>query len=471
MNATQSTTDAPDEGDGRKERRALRWLLIAALLHGLGYLLILPPWMGEDEPWHVEYAHYIGRGYLPWGGQDISAADLEYVSASQAFVLRELGGITPEEVIATQETILGSMRAHHFWERVDWAGNGDAARSFDQVEPYMTATHQPPLYYLFVGQLLRFSAGDVLLEMWVLRGLSLLAYLAVVLGSYELARRVFDDPWIVLACAMLVAWWPMHARQAAVVNNDVLVKVFSVWSLVVAVQIAREGITRRRLLAGLALAGLAILTKSTGLAAFVPLGLACLWQVGRGTDLARRYKLAAGAALLLLMSAVPLAYFFSNNPAVPHTIGDFWNRIARSTSDGFFDKLQSTSIGAFNWESRHLPQAFGTALGWVLALAALGLLVTLLQRKPDVRRNLVLLCAAGALTQLALVFLRGTAVGRYLMPMIAAYALLVCAGLFAPLPAHWRPRAVALLALVLLVFDGLFLWSGLVWNQYGVWSS
>ena len=57
------------------------------------------------------------------------------------------------------------------------------------------------------------------------------------------------------------------------------------------------------------------------------------------------------------------------------------------------------------------------------------------------------------------------------MPQLVAFAALVTAGALAPLPERWRPRALGALALALLLFDAAFLWSGLVWNQYGVWGS
>ncbi|MFT7485087.1 MAG: hypothetical protein ACI9F9_000933 [Candidatus Paceibacteria bacterium] len=467
----------PAKGPSAPPRKALRCLMLAALLHGIAYLLILPPWMGEDEPWHVEYAHYIGRGYLPWGGRDISVEDMELYSASQVQLLREIGSLPQEEIYGTQRAILDSMRLHHFYERVDWAGNGDSAQNFDAVSPYLTATHQPPLYYLATGQLLRFSGGDVLTEMWILRSLSLLAYLAVVLGSYELARRVVEDPWIPLACAIFAAWWPMHARQAGVVNNDCLVKVFSTWSLVVSMDLARHGLTRKRLAWGALLAGFAILSKSTGAGVLVPFGVAC-WLGVRSTrakeiagESKGRLRFWIGLGLLAVLALVPVTFFFSNNPAVPRSVGNFWARIARSTSDGFLQEFGRTSVGAFNWYSRDLPSLLQRCVGFALAVGGIGALSTLLFKQREIRRDLLLLCCSGVFAQLVLIFLRGTAAGRYAVPMLAAISTLLAVGWLAPLPRSLRAKGLGLLVMAVLLFDGWFLWSGLVWNQYGVWGS
>jgi len=478
--------------DDERARRTLRLVLVAALLHGLAYLILLPPWMGEDEPWHVEYAHYVGLGYLPFGGEEISAENLETLSASQVQVLRELGGVEEDDIRATQGALLDSMREHHFWERVDWAASGSGAESFDQLSPYLTATHQPPLYYLLTGQVLRlFGGGDVLREMWLLRGLSLLFYLAVVRAAWEVGRRLSEDTTLALGCALVAAWWPMHARQAAVVNNDVLVKVFTAWSLVVALDIARQGLSRARLGWAMLLAALGLLSKTTGAGALVPLGLALLWRIGGArlrarssaalaqeaadsdaaapAGLARRRALLT-VGLLALAALVPLGYYLSNNPAIPLTLGNFQERLHRAVQPEFWAEFGRTAVGAFNWYSRDLPPLAHAAIGYALALCGVGL-AWALARRSDLRRGLLLLCVAAVVGQLALVLLRGTAAGRYVMPQLVAFAALVAAGALAPLPERWRPRALVALAFALLLFDVAFLWSGLVWNQYGVWGS
>ena len=80
-----------------KIRRTRSLLLIAAVLHGLVYMLLLPPWMGEDEPWHVEYAHHLSTGHLPWGGIEMHGADREedddrrLMPLSQLQVRRRIG--------------------------------------------------------------------------------------------------------------------------------------------------------------------------------------------------------------------------------------------------------------------------------------------------------------------------------------------------------------------------------------------
>ncbi|MCH2106501.1 MAG: hypothetical protein MK291_07670, partial [Planctomycetes bacterium] len=110
-----------------KTRRARSLLLIAAVLHGLVYMLLLPPWMGEDEPWHVEYAHHISTGHAPWGGIEMYGAEREedddrrLMPLSQLQVRRRIGGLKAGEIREAQERIIHSMREEDFFRRVDFA--------------------------------------------------------------------------------------------------------------------------------------------------------------------------------------------------------------------------------------------------------------------------------------------------------------------------------------------------------------
>ncbi len=74
-------------------------LLVAALLHAAAFLVLLPPWMGEDEPWQVEFASHVAAGHAPWGGIATSGSsadrphdDRELMSLPQLQVRRRRAG-------------------------------------------------------------------------------------------------------------------------------------------------------------------------------------------------------------------------------------------------------------------------------------------------------------------------------------------------------------------------------------------
>lgn len=465
-----STTDPDSPPAG--ERKLFWLLLLATLLHGLAYFLLLPAWMGEDEPWHVEYAHHVATRHTPWGGLPLAAEDREEMPFAHMQVRLRFAGIAPEEIAATEAEILASMRENDFWARVDWASWGGGAENFDQVARDHTATTHSPLYYAVSAAGLAIAGGgDVLREMWVQRCLALVCYLLVVLATYALARRVTSDLWIALVAALLVAWWPMHARQAGVANNDVLVKVFTSWALFFAVDIARAGATPKRVVMASVLALAAMATKTTAVGILVPLGLALLWRTGlraRTMSNIQRGAIVLGLAGFGVIAAV--SYQGWHNPAVPANLGDFWNRFSHSMNAEFWSKLGRTLVGAFNWYSRDLPPIVHQTVGIGAGIGALGLVVALARRPKGIERGLTVLCLAAVLGQVVLITMRGVGVGRYLNPVLPALGLLLAIGLVGALPERLRARAAAVIATGLIVFDGAFLWSGLVWNQYIVWG-
>jgi hypothetical protein len=450
-------------------------LLVAALLHAAAFLVLLPPWMGEDEPWQVEYASHVAAGHAPWGGIAMSGAsadkphdDRELMSLSQLQVRRRLGGVEEDEIRDKQGHLLDSMREHAFWRRIDFMEWGPGAENFDQVQPDFTATNQPPAYYLVTGLLLgALGVEEVEAQMWALRGFSLLCYLAVVVCAWIVGRHLSVDSTIAAACALFVAWLPMHARQAAVVNNDVLAKVFSGAAIAVAAGLVAGHGGRRRAAGLVVLLALGLVTKTTAAGALA-VGVPALALAAR-EHLGRARRLALGGLITLAVAAAGFAtWWFAHNPAMPRNPDALLMRVLRS-QHGFREDLWRTFVGAFNWYSRDLPQAAYAASGVVLALATLGALVASVRRL-DARRGLLLLCWAAVTAQLGLIALRGVAVGRYFFPVLPALAGLVAVGLLTCLPRRARRKALALLCVLMILLDGLFLWSGLAWNQYAVWG-
>ena len=150
------------------------------------------------------------------------------------------------------------MRAHGWYRKVDWAGVDDQRGNFDQVVLNSTATIYPPLYFLVAGHWMRlWGAQELEARLFVTRLLSWLLYLGTAWAALAFGRTLFDDERAALCVAALVAFLPMSARQAALVNNDVLAKFLSAvvlwlaarwltrkgaaWELLVALVVWRAG--------------------------------------------------------------------------------------------------------------------------------------------------------------------------------------------------------------------------------------
>lgn len=460
------------------EARPPHLLLLAGLLLALAHALVLPAWMGEDEPWHVEYATLIARGHLPTAVGPITAPELVEARARGELAItllhRRFASVPLEEHRALEAELLNGLRESDFSSRVDWSDDLGGARTFDAVAPGFSAAHQPPTYYLVVGTTARAlgvtSATGVLR---IGRGYALLAYLLVVALGLSSARALGLSAPAVFVVGALLVLWPMHARHAAVVNNDVAAKLLAS----IAFWFGARGLggltTPARALLGASLFTLlAAAAKPTGLPATsaVVLVLLLLWSSPRrprdaatstAPPHAARWPLALGLTLVTLGAVLVLTA--DHAPVVPGSLTGLTDRLARAGEPRFWRALASTSVGSFNWESRSLPAVVVlTALGtWLLAALA-GLRG--LARTPT--RGVRLLVCLPLVAQLLAVVLRGAAAGRYLFPAMLSFAILAGAAVDAVESPATRRRLATALVLGLVALSSYAFWAGLLANQY-----
>jgi 4-amino-4-deoxy-L-arabinose transferase-like glycosyltransferase len=456
------------ESAARSPRRAATALFaLAAALNGLVYLLLLTPWMGEDEPWHLEYASYVAAGYQPWGGTHIpppTGADDDpriMMPSSQLQVVRKFKDIEPERVAATQREILASMAEHGFYQRADWAGVEAQRASFEVVIPNFTATGQPPLYYLLTGAWIRLcGAESVEAQMWAARALSWVIYVVTALVGLAFARTVFADERAALCASALIAFLPMSAREAAVVSNDVLAKLLVALVLWIS---ARWIVQRARpweLVLALCLGLLAVLAKYTAVVGVAALALAILVRALRVSR--RMGVLALTLPVLLLVAVGAVLWLMPHNPAIPRSLMGFVTRLQNNFEPDHWPKFARTFAGSFGWESRFLPGALNVLLGVVLVV---GLASCARRGARTLSRDLLIWCALAMGVQMLLIVLRGVAVGRYVIPMLPVLAVLVVAGLVLARPETSRTRAASVFVLGLIAFNAYFLWGGLVAHE------
>jgi hypothetical protein len=463
--ALAGTPTSPDEGD---ERRVPRIFLVAALLHALAYFCAVAPWMGEDEPWHLEYASFVAEGERPWGtARQLQMEDLRSASPSVLQTYRRFPGLTYDEIAARERAILAAMAEQHYFRRVDWAGASPERGDFDEVQPYFSAASQPPGYYALLGAWLALgpdgTPGSALL--WG-RALSLLLYLVAAWAAWRFAQAAFADRWVALAAAVSIAWFPMSVRQAAVVNNDVLVRTLGALVLAwCARKLAGEPGWRPWILAAAAVLA-ALTVKATAVSLVGALILALFLST---RNLARLAGIAAlaGAVVALVLWILHVQH----SPVIPRNVTALLQRIERGGSLPNLVDVWTTLIGGFNWLSRELPRPFYLATALVAGLALASALVAVFRRPSGVSRPVLILCLAVVAMQLGLIVLRGEGHGRYLMPVLPALGMVFVTGLLAQLHRYWRPRVAVLYVLALIAYDALFLWGGLVPNEYAVWGS
>ncbi len=460
--------------DGREAREphregggagpAVGWLIPAVVLHGLVYFFLLPLWMGEDEPWHFEYARN-----LALANGEASSEPQAGLTFSQARI-RNRTQAAPEDVVETQSLIVDSMRRNQFWRRVDFAGWEHGGTTLDHFVRGHTEANQPILYYAVCSVGLRlFGIQDVERQLWFLRGLSFLCYLAVLFFTYALARLVTKEGWVAATAVLVAAWLPMHARQSGLVSNDVLVKVFSAATLWLTglILVGRAG--RVKIGAMILCAGLALGTKATAIGVAGPLCLLIAVHFRkRGGSL--RSGLIAGAVAggLLALGAV-LYWQITGSSVLPDPENAL--RQLRYTWKHFFPETTRTFIGAFNWYTRSLPAAMYTAVVAAILVGLVGSLVAATRGPMRLHKGVVALCWLAVVFQLMAMMLKAFAAGRFLFPMLPAIGTLIAVGWIAPLPASWRPRSARILIAGLILYDGFALWTGLFPSQYLEWGS
>jgi len=452
-------------------------ILVAALLHGLVYVLLLPAWMGEDEPWHVEYAHHLSTGHMPWGGVEMRGAEREeeddrrLMPLSQLQVRQRIGGLQPSEIADTQKAILDSMKEEDFFRRVDFAPWSGGASNFDQVQDAFTATHQPPLYHVLAALVMKATgASTPLEELRSMRWIGFVCYLAMIAITLALARLVTKDLALVALAGFICAWIPMHARQAAVVNNDVLAKVVGGTLLLAgAYQLTRAAgkVSAASFLTFMVLVVLAFATKTTTLVCVFCAGIAYI-AVPTRSDAGKTLAAALACGGLL---AIGYGYWrATHSPSIPTNWEDVRERLALGLSSANMSELWRTSVGAFNWYSRDLPGGVSSIVMFVVSCLMLGALWRL-GRPKQINRVMLAMCLCALLFQWAMIILRGVSAGRYLFPVLPALATLLAVGAMSLGPNFTRRRVVSGVVIGLIAFDAVFLWRGLLVEQYLVWGT
>ncbi|MFT5197446.1 MAG: 4-amino-4-deoxy-L-arabinose transferase-like glycosyltransferase [Planctomycetota bacterium] len=456
---------------------------LVALLHGLVFLVLLPQWMGEDEPWHFENVVMVAQGHGLQSDYEYTADDWLVAPDSHLQAKRRFRGSDLEGIKAQEDRILQSMARKGFWRRVDWAGRSTNVQSFDGVRPNFSAAHQPPLYYWLAAPLLLiFPDAEPRFQLTLLRLLALVLFVGTVLLTYAAAVRALPKGPGAMLATLFIALWPMSARSSAVVSNDVLARFLVALLFFMAVYWLKaanapdasdpEAAPKRKasiwwIPSMLLVCAMALFTKTTGACTVVIVGLAILLHPTshkhmRGTVLA---LLALGAVVV----AGAGAWIGAHNPGVTLSVQENMSRLQGGLSSTKLAALRDSFVGRFNWESRGLDPDLAPYWGYVfLILAALSLL-TFMRSRDWLDQRILVLSWGALLTQLILMAFRGVSKGRYLMPAGPALAIILVAGLFALLPKRLQQPVALFAVLTLVAFDGIFIWHGLAREAWLNW--
>ncbi|MBI2845908.1 MAG: glycosyltransferase family 39 protein [Chloroflexi bacterium] len=437
-------------------RTTQQWLGIILGLHfalGVFYSVIVPAWESYDEPAHYQYVQYIilNRS-LPDVIRTPEKPQIDLREYTQPPLYYFLGALTTFWVDTTDHLDL-ERNPHVFGGR---GGKNFAVHSGEDGFPYRStflALHLIRLFSVVIGTL----------AVW---------------ATYLLASNLFrHNPQIALGATAITAFSPQMLFMGSVINNDILVTLFSSLFLLYCVRVVAGQQGARDVLGLGFFLGLALMSKYNALA-LLPLALLALASaLWRRVRLQRRNVLS-GLALLLGALLLPLGLWFI--PGTPlyggplrrfaAVIGSFLEK-AGDPIDFFtslhWDFLPNSILTAFNsywllfgWANIYADDWVYLLLGLFVLLGAIGILASLPRQSSTIRLAIFLFLFLIALF-VGINFYRSLRsgvnppVGRYMLPTISAVSILLALGL-----SHWAGRWPRI-RLNLIFGVGLFLLASL----------
>lgn len=255
----------------RAERVDLAILLALALLHGLIYWALVPPWQHYDEPTHFEYAQLLAlRGYI------------------RGFIDFE-----PE----WRAAIADSMYRFRF----DPPGIRRTLANPLAPDIGVSELNHPRAYYrLAAVPVALLAVYPVEAQLYGARLVSLGFYLLAVVCAFQVGRVLApDSPWLRRGLALLMLLSPTFSDIMTAVNNDALANFTGAAFFLGCVLLIRDGPTRVGLALTLLSIAAALLAKRSTIMLLPLLPLALYWMAVRRPLRWWVYGALAGASLLL----------------------------------------------------------------------------------------------------------------------------------------------------------------------------
>jgi hypothetical protein len=359
-----------------------RWLLLAVLLTGVGWVALLPPWEGFDEGTHYSYIQQIAdTGAFPRHGEGRVSTDVERYAAVAPYAA---GARTPY---------------HEFFRHPDFAAARDLLRA-PPAEPRRFAegaganyqAQHPPLYYALLAPLYAATRDwSWVSQLFLLRTVSwLLAFGGLAIGVRATLRHLPEigdaaAGGAARAARVMAAWpflFPMFFPEMARLGNDSLCLLLAGTAWALLLRGIRDG-DRPRDYAGLGIVlGLGLLTKAffvgiaAGAALFVALRLFGQWRAGAPAPRLRRLALglAAVAALPWALGGAWYLYQLLAHGAVTGSLeqimikayGGLVAGLADTFTPALFLRGIATVFGTFMWGGSgslaRLPEIFHAPL-------------------------------------------------------------------------------------------------------------
>lgn len=268
------------------------WMALA-LIRGLLYAAVVPPWQAPDEPGHFEYAWHIARlGRLPAPGEILPEFEREQLGSLYAwhygaFIGRPLPDRMPERI----SELPSSIFAQH--SRTLPGGRFSLA------------------YLWAAGFMAPLIHEDLSVLLYLARASSVILNAMVIALAWAIFREAdLPEGWAVAATGFLV-FWPQHTFINASVNEGPMAELWATLALWGWIRLFRRGLCPLGLGAIIGGTGLALWTKNTA-APLIPLSVVYAAAWGYRILRSKRqwgWKLTSGVTLAFLLFSAALLPF------------------------------------------------------------------------------------------------------------------------------------------------------------------
>jgi hypothetical protein len=254
--------------------------ILFAIMHGLIYVLLIPPWQHYDEPGHFEYAWLLAnRAGLPEAGEYDQGMRREVAASMVEHDFFGKSGSHPN-LIATTEPV--------------WIG--------------ISQTDDQPIYYWLVSLPLRLvKTSDITFQLYLGRLVSFILYLLTILTAYLTIRELTQPEsklrWLVPGTIALL---PGFTDLMTAVNNDVGAVAFFSLFLWLCVRVLRRAGDWLSLLGMAIFAIICFFVKNTVMIAIPLAVIAGLFGILHGK--LRPFAWGIVGLLIVIMSLVSLRF-------------------------------------------------------------------------------------------------------------------------------------------------------------------
>jgi hypothetical protein len=435
------------------ERRLLICLIALTLVHGLLYVAIIPPWQSQDEEFHFAQARLL----LPLApGQTAEGWQQELLDSLKRFRFYALG---PGKIIPS-----------------------DIPTRFSKLE------RNTPPYWLYALADLPWIKHDIILQLYVMRLVSVLILIGTTVLVYLTARELFpSDTFIPIVASTLLLFIPEHTHINTAINDGNLAEFAASLALYFLVRTTLRGYSVTHVILILASTGLALWAKQIAyflaIVVVVAFAFALLHRYGRnwrvwaavllGVTLTGWIIWRLESVRHILVSLQEIGWALLNNPGTLDKFWIFWRGGYRSlwASPGWHVGVD------YHWWDRPVLVLSGAALVGLLWLGVRSARIGVLVSKQWLALGWLGLSLFLAVLQLMLInaflltlphIVQGVH-GRYAYAAALPFAILFAVGWRRLVPETWHRAASLAFVALFFLFDSMILLTYFVPFFYPLW--